>query len=270
MGLGFQASAKLPPSFRRVLTATHSCRRKDASTAPAAVPYLLLFNPSFPINAMGQDSGSAPGMKVWKTLRCQDVASYSITSRIPPIAHEGKSDLDPSEWKPHPADRSSSEAFRYLGQFHRSPASVHPVRRPMLQTRGTPASAAFTTPSLSHTPATSTSSGDSIAGTPYEFVTRPLLPRLDPKYSTSGGMKSVDLVTPHASLTMGASTSEMATNSNSNTYPTMHTKASGGGVPGDVSFEKKRTVQRRSTAVGSLKQLLEIGKSSGTTSIPSD
>lgn len=175
--------------------------------------------------------------------------------RIPPLAHEGKSDLDPSEWKPKLADRSTSEASHYLGQFHRPSSSVHTIRRPTLQTRGTLVSAAITTPSLSHTPATSMSSDESVAGTPYEFVTRPLLPRLDPKYCNSAGIKSVDLVMPHLPLAISDSSTDMGINANS--IIRTEEAESESDASGDVSFEKK-VVQRGSIAVGSLKKLLEI------------
>lgn len=239
---------------------SRSCRRKDASDTPAAVPYLSLFNPSFQHNAVGQDSEFALGVRVGTIFRRQESASHLIAPRIPPFAHDGKSDLDPSEWKPNPADRPSSEAFHYLGQFHRSSATLHPVRRPTLQTRGTLVSAAITTPSLSHTPATSMSSDESVAGTPYEFVTRPLLPRLDPKYCNSAGIKSVDLVTPHIPSAISVAANDMGINAS----PVMHTGEIGSesGATKDVSFEKKWIVPRSSIAVGSLKKLLEIGYSS--------
>lgn len=241
-----------------LLTASwyHSCRRKDGPDTPAAVPYLSLFNPSFHNNAVGPDPDAVLGAKARTGFRRQESAPHLIAQRMPPMAHEGKSDLDPSEWKPKTADRAGSDAFHYLGQFHCSPATI----RPTLQTRGTLASAAITTPSLSHTPATSTSSEESVAGTPYEFVTRPLLPRLDPKYCTSG-IKSVDLVTPHLPAAMSGSAHEAGAHPN----PVVQTKGMwlGRGASGDVSFEKKGIVPRSSIAVGSLKKLLEIGNPSG-------
>ena len=193
-------------------------------------------------------------------FRRQATAPNPTIPRIPPppMAHEGKSDLDPTEWKPNPDDRSTSEAFHYLGQFHRSSATLQMTRRPTLQTRGTLVSAAITTPSLSHTPATSMSSDESVAGTPYEFVTRPLLPRLDPKYCNSVGIKSVELVTPHIpSAISGSTNTDMGINAN----PVIYSEAIGSdsSASDDVSFEKKWIVHRSSIAVGSLKKLLEIG-----------
>lgn len=233
---------------------SRSCRRKDTSDAPAAVPYLSLFNPTFQHNVAGQELDLALGVKLG-TVHRRETGSNPITPRIPPLAHEGKSDLDPSEWKPKLADRSTSEASHYLGQFHRHSAILHTNRRPTLQTRGTLVSAAITTPSLSHTPATSMSSDESVAGTPYEFVTRPLLPRLDPKYCNSAGIKSVDLVTPHIPSAISESSNDMGINAN----PVINPEETGSDsdASGDVSFEKM-TVQRSSIAVGSLKKLLEI------------
>lgn len=49
-----------------------------------------------------------------------------------------------------------------------------------------------TTPSLGNTPTTMSSSFDSM----YEFSTRPLLPRHNPKYALSAGAKSDELVRP--------------------------------------------------------------------------
>lgn len=95
-------------------------------------------------------------------------------------------------------------------------------------------------------------------GTPYEFVIRPLLPRLDPKYCNSAGIKSVELVTPH----VPSAISSASTNGpDLNATPVIHTEGMGSesGASGDVSFEKQWVVQKSSVAVGSLKKLLEIG-----------
>ena len=99
------------------------------------------------------------------------------------------------------------------------------------------------------------SSDESVAGTPYEFVTRPLLPRLDPKYCNSAGIKSVDLVMPHLPLAISDSSTDMGINANS--IIRTEEAESESDASGDVSFEKK-VVQRGSIAVGSLKKLLEI------------
>jgi hypothetical protein len=91
----------------------------------------------------------------------------------PPVLHNAKSDLDPTEWKPD-LGRTSSEAFSYLSKFHRKPETLTMSRRPALQGRSTTSALigmSQTAPSLSHTPTTSTtSSSGSIAGTPSEFA----------------------------------------------------------------------------------------------------
>lgn len=177
--------------------------------------------------------------------------------RIPPLTHEGKSDLDPSEWKPNSSSRSSSEAFQYLSQFHRSSASLTPTRRPVFQPRSTTASVAITTPSLSHTPATSTSSDESLAGTPYEFVTRPLLPRHDPTYSVSARTKSVDLVTPHVPSAFSVPVSGIAVDPKlSSTVKKLDLESTS--IAGEANFGKRWVTGNPGLAAGSLKKLLEI------------
>lgn len=49
-------------------------------------------------------------------------SSAPVLPRIPPDMHGHKSDLDPTEWKPKLGDkhRNTSEAFRYLSQFHQN------------------------------------------------------------------------------------------------------------------------------------------------------
>jgi hypothetical protein len=127
--------------------------------------------------------------------------------RIPPKAHDGKSDLDPTEWKPaEPCDTErkspgkewkpklvhhpSSEAFSYLSKFHRSTESLASKRRPAL---GHGRSTSRTTPSLSHTPTASTSSEESLAGTPYEYVGRPAIsmPTVSTTTSASEGINVI-------------------------------------------------------------------------------
>ncbi|KAL8735895.1 MAG: hypothetical protein Q9181_002622 [Wetmoreana brouardii] len=122
-----------------------------------------------------------------------------LSARIPPVAHEGKSDLDPTEWKPKTIHRTTPDASNYLSQFHRTPPTYgsprrpSPVRAEAMHTQSM-TSVPMTAPSLSATPsASSTSSGDSIAGTPYNFANRPMTMDRRP---TSAAIKSVDLVTP--------------------------------------------------------------------------
>lgn len=180
------------------------------------------------------------------------------------MAHEGKSDLDPSEWKPNLSPRSCSEAFQYLSQFHRSSASLTPTRRPVLQPRSTTASVAITTPSLSHTPTTSTSSDESLAGTPYEFVIRPLLPRHEPTYSVSAGTKSVDLVIPHVPSAFSVPVSGIAVDPKlSSTVKKYDLESTN--IAGDANFGKRWVIGNPGPAAGSLKKLLEIGMPGATT-----
>ncbi len=128
--------------------------------------------------------------------------------RIPAKFHDGKSDLDPTEWKPAEptitegksptkpgewkpklAHRPSSEASSYLSKFHTSSESLAAKRRPMVGPSRTTVSSR-SIPGLSHTPTASTSSEESLSGTPYEFVSRPALSM--PTASTTksvGGIK---------------------------------------------------------------------------------
>lgn len=241
-----------------ILYCSEDCRRKDGCQAPASSPYLPLFSPSLNPYTSGEDSEDILGLKARNTSASQRSSDSSLSTRIPPLAHEGKSDLDPSEWKPNLSPHSSSEAFQYLSQFHRSSASLAPVRRPALQTRRTTASVAITTPSLSHTPTTSASSDESLAGTPYEFVTRPLLPRHDPMYSASAGTKSVDLVIPHIPSAFSVPVSDIAVDTKlSSTVKKCDMENTT--VTGDGNFGKRWVVGSPGPAAGSLKKLLEIG-----------
>ncbi|KAL8788651.1 MAG: hypothetical protein Q9213_001579 [Squamulea squamosa] len=132
------------------------------------------------------------------------------SARIPPEAHEGKSDLDPTEWKPKSHDnaiewkpkiphRPTSDASKYLSQFHRTPPTLGSPRcgsshRPTARLVQNTDSVSMNAPSLSATPSTSStsSSSASIAGTPYDFIGRPsMCSRPSTVHS-----KSADLVTP--------------------------------------------------------------------------
>lgn len=172
---------------------------------------------------------------------------------IPPVLHNAKADLDPTEWKPDLKDHPSTEAFEYLSKFHRSPEGLTMSRRPILQGRHASAlTMAHTAPSLSHTPTTSmTSSEGSIAGTPYEFVAT------EPKteaaiYSTSTSTKSIDYVNP------AVATEDMPTPiaiANAKTSPAK--KPATSGTIEDLVYKKcvPGTVDQIS---GSLKKLLYL------------
>ncbi|KAL8807810.1 MAG: hypothetical protein Q9182_000459 [Xanthomendoza sp. 2 TL-2023] len=128
----------------------------------------------------------------------------TASARIPPEAHEGKSDLDPTEWKPKLVHHSSSDACKYLSQFHRTPPVYGSPRRgspyrPAAMSSQTMSSVPMNAPSLSATPsASSTSSfGDSIAGTPSDSDNHLWMHhRPNPPVHS----KSVNLVTPQKKI----------------------------------------------------------------------
>jgi len=173
-----------------------SCRRRDVSP-PATHPYLSLSLANIYRMPPQHPTIEDPFGKTLPTYvpTLQPTPRSYPNVRIPPVDHEGESDLDPTEWKP--ADptvgggklptlteskmpstwkpkshhRDSSDASKFLSTFRNSSESVQSKRRPGLdQSRSTTTRA---TPSLSHTPTASTSSEESLAGTPYEFVSRP-------------------------------------------------------------------------------------------------
>lgn len=177
-----------------ILYCSESCRRRD-SFVPTTNLYLNLMSPT----EIGPSAHSDSNFDLSGSRSPAHVAAMQPTprptsdARIPPVAHNGKSDLDPTEWKPaeptlmesksppSPKDgkpklplRTGNEAFSYLSKFHRSNDSLSSKRRPTLgHDRSTLSSR--TAPSLSHTPTASTSSEESLSGTPYEFVARPTL-----------------------------------------------------------------------------------------------
>lgn len=179
-----------------------------------------------------------------------------ITSRIPPIAHDGKSDLDPTEWKPQLPHSRSSDAFQYLSKFHPSTQSLRSTRRPVNHTRSsTTASVTTTAPSLSHTPTTSTPS-ESLATSPFEF--RPLLPRHDPTYSASIGTKSIDLIIPHVHTAFGVPLNTDGVD----TKRTLANCDSENSTIVEDDFGKRWVVGNYEPTAGSLRKLLEIEPSS--------
>lgn len=179
-----------------------------------------------------------------------------ISSRIPPIAHDGKSDLDPTEWKPQLPHSRSSDAFQYLSKFHQSTLSLHSTRRPVLHTRSsTTASVTTTAPSLSHTPTTSTPS-ESLATSPFEF--RPLLPRHDPTYSASTVTKSIDLIVPHVHTDFSV---RLNSNYVDSKRPLANCDLENSTIV-EEDFGKRWVVGNYEPAAGSLRKLLEIEPSS--------
>lgn len=120
--------------------------------------------------------------------------------RIPPKFHQGKSDLDPTEWKPaepSPTEvndsghrkvkashdtKSSKTSSRRPGMHDREPSEAH-LYLSKYHTTSVPSDSAIkrrpatgrTTPSLSHTSTASSpcSSESGLPGTPYSFVSAP-------------------------------------------------------------------------------------------------
>ncbi|KAJ5674258.1 hypothetical protein N7462_009697 [Penicillium macrosclerotiorum] len=143
--------------------------------------------------------------------------STSLSSiRIPTVSHDGKSDLDPTEWKPvelagnrgSSTSLASSAAWSYLSQFHgHHPAVMLPQRRTHRSTTSLPAldGGASHTPSLVNTPSSIASSVSSTASdylAMYEpSVPRPLPPRHNPLFAGSAATKDVALVVPRIAST---------------------------------------------------------------------
>jgi hypothetical protein len=172
--------------------------------------------------------------------------------RIAPDMHSHKSDLDPTEWKPKLGDghRKTSEAFRYLSQFHQTMnntttaidmknadiatittsdtpsetnddltivhynSSGHATKRPPMH-KNTTSMSTISTPNLSlnNTPTTGSSSFDSNTHRfDYDFNLRPLPPRQNPLYysTSTGAGKGIDLVTPHVAPPLSIMAGETA------------------------------------------------------------
>ncbi|KAI4221545.1 MAG: hypothetical protein L6R36_006837 [Xanthoria steineri] len=180
-----------------LLYCSERCKRMDAQHVSDYSSYVPMKNSTTSETDDGDRLGSRKPTLVPRAVPTPRPAPLA---RIPPEAHEGKSDLDPTEWKPKLAHRPTSDASKYLSQFHHTPPAYGSPRR------GSPnRSVVFHTPSmdsipahapsLSATPSASctSSSSDSIVGTPYDFSHGPSMPnRPNPVHS-----RSVDLVTPH-------------------------------------------------------------------------
>lgn len=229
-----------------ILYCSESCRRRD-SVLPTANPYLSLASPTKMVPpAYSEDMDNPFGSKIPTYVAAmQPTPRPTSESWIPPMAHDGKSDLDPTEWKPAEPTltesksppspkagewkpklphRPSSEAFSYLSKFHRSSDSLYSKRRPAL-CHGRSTISSRTTPSLSHTPTASTSSEESLSGTPYEFIARPALSM--PTTTTSRGTEGGKLVQVEH---------------------------------GDLTYDKKFVGMSLGSATGSLKKLLGTGE----------
>ncbi|CAF9933009.1 hypothetical protein IMSHALPRED_009036 [Imshaugia aleurites] len=230
-----------------ILYCSESCRRRD-SVIPPTNPYLSLASPTRMVLSTFSDDMDDPfGSKIPTYVAAMRPTPRSTRdARIPPMAHDGKSDLDPTEWKPAEPTlmesksppgpkagewkpklphRPTSEAFSYLSKFHRSSDSLHLKHRPALA-HGRCTTSSHATPSLSHTPtASSTSSEESLSGTPYEFVARPALSM--PTTTTSR-------------CTEGGKVAQIEDD--------------------DLSYEKKSVGRSLGSATGSLKKLLRTGE----------
>lgn len=174
------------------LYCSESCRRKDAHIHDSnpSLSIDLAMSPTFPPSS--EEANFSPRT----ILPAKMPTPRPLDPRIPPVSHEGKADLDPTEWKP--ADdgssdpnkppslppsttastwkpklphRPSSEAYTYLSQFHRS--APPPSSSSTLRNRG-----------LLSTP--TSSSGTTVSDVAVEelvtptFVTHPLNVGVDP------------------------------------------------------------------------------------------
>lgn len=185
-----------PSNARRFLIhfLSYRCRRKDGEHHLSPHSYLAAYTAN---SNMASDPVDVYEATTRSIVPRRKPTSAPVLQSIPPVLHDAKTDLDPTEWKPDLKDQPSTEAYEYLSRFHRSPEALSMSRRPLLHGRHTSAlMMAQTAPSLSHTPTTSmTSSVGSIAGTPYEFAATE--PKADTAiYSTSTLTKSIDYVNP--------------------------------------------------------------------------
>lgn len=234
-----------------LLYCSERCKRIDAEHIPSYLSYTspsrATYNDESDVDPYGSKT-RGPVERAMPTPRLM------VSARIPPKAHEGKPDLDPTEWKPKCPHRPTSDASNYLGQFHHKPPTSWSPRRPAAIHGQTMNSVPLNAPSLSATPSASStsSSGDSVAGTPYNFTNRSLM------HSASTALKPMDLVTPHVPSAFSVPAK-----------PTSQTKfaikvsgpagaAENFPLAGELSYEKKWNLDQfhRSSASGSLTTLL--------------
>ncbi len=188
-----------------ILYCSEACRRKDSCKPLALAAAAMSPTTSPPTSAPSSPRPILPP--------CTPTGTSSVSilsSRIPTDFHNGKSDLDPTEWKPKLHRRGESEAWRYLSQFHQSTSTVASdgqdgkAQRPLYSRGSTTSFISTTTASLSLTPTTAASSLSTSAE--YDFNTRPLQSRHNPMYSASAGTtKGIDLVMPFVAPTIGTS-----------------------------------------------------------------
>ena len=211
----------------------YSCRRKDGEKLPSDNFFPTMYGSTSPIN---NDLNDPFGFTSRTIVPRRRPTTISNNSSKPPVLHNAKSDLDPTEWKPDLKERAksdASEAFRYLSQFHTSTPSPASSRRPELQTRST--TSALMAPSLSHTPTTSiTSSEASPPGTPSDGVV----------YDASTSKKSVEIIESKASTGVKPTGNKRTNVVNP--------------IVNDVSYQKKWIVLNQEPGGGSLKKLLHF------------
>ncbi|GLI77947.1 hypothetical protein PoHVEF18_006244 [Penicillium ochrochloron] len=136
--------------------------------------------------------------------------------RIPATIHDGKSDLDPTEWKPVLGARTdssssssatsttsgislaTSDAWGYLSQFHGG-ATTLLARRSHHSTTSLSTLDVAGTPSLTHAPSVASSVSSTTSDEhEHEHEHRPLPPRHNPFFSLShAAEKGMALVVPH-------------------------------------------------------------------------
>ncbi|KAL8723054.1 MAG: hypothetical protein Q9225_000596 [Loekoesia sp. 1 TL-2023] len=220
-----------------LLYCSERCKRIDAEYIP---DYMSLTSPTSATSGEETDSEILGPKNRGPVERAMPTPRPVLSARTPPKVHEGKSDLDPTEWKPKLTHRPTSDASKYLGQFHRTPPTSWSPRRPAAIHAQSTSSVPLNAPSLSATPsASSTSSDDSVAGTPYNFANRPSM------HSNSTAIKSVNLVTPHApaAYSVPAKSTGQAKLSIKVTGPPAASVAAAAAeniaLAGDLSYEKK-------------------------------
>ncbi|KAJ6017013.1 hypothetical protein N7451_000392 [Penicillium sp. IBT 35674x] len=197
-----------------ILYCSESCRRKD-SCKPLSASMPSMTN----MSSMTTTPPHSPPLSP-RTIVAPMTPTRPIPGiRIPDYMHDGKSDLDPTEWKPvllstrSSTSLASSDAWNYLSKFHGGNETLL-ARRAARSSASLPAlvggagATGAHVPSLTHTPSTVASSFSSTAsddlGSMYEVASgpaqRPLPPRHNPYFGSMTAAhksKGVDLVVPH-------------------------------------------------------------------------
>ncbi|KAL8707873.1 MAG: hypothetical protein Q9220_007157 [cf. Caloplaca sp. 1 TL-2023] len=233
-----------------LLYCSERCKRMDAEHVSDYSSYMSLHSLTASEEMDNETFGSKPRTYV---ERARPTPRPKPAARIPPEAHEGKADLDPTEWKPKLTHRPTSDASSYLSQFHRTPPTLGcSPRRSMAMQAPIVNSVPMSAPSLSATPsASSTSSSssmtDSVADTPQDSVYRPT------SIHRSDTGKSINLVTPHI-----LSSKPITPRKHKDR---MNIPVKGQTVSDDLSYEKKWSPTNRyvSSRSGSLTALLGSG-----------